>query len=142
MGYLICENCGGYYELQPGEYPDDFEKCQCGGKLQYRENLEFETALPPIESLKKEPDDSKIIHKSYPEKSSSMKLTHFPSSYKTLIIGFSAVMVLLFKLHVFNYLIFYLMRYTSHSLPTSTYITIVIILSFLSIFIRKYIKLG
>jgi len=142
MGYLICENCGGYYELQPLEHPDDFEKCQCGGKLQYRENLEFKTALPSIESLKKEPDDSKIIHKFYSEKSSSMKLPHITSSYKTLIIGFAAVMILLFKLHVFNYLVFYLMRYTSHSFPTSTYIIIVMILSFLSIFIRKYIKLG
>lgn len=33
MGYLICDKCGGYYELQPGESPDDFEMCECGGKL-------------------------------------------------------------------------------------------------------------
>ena len=35
LGYLECENCGGYYELQPGESPKDFEKCKCGGKLKY-----------------------------------------------------------------------------------------------------------
>jgi hypothetical protein len=41
MGYLICENCGGYYELQPGESPDDFtDVCACGGKLIYSESLE------------------------------------------------------------------------------------------------------
>ena len=34
-GYLECEKCGGYYELQEGESPDDFEKCQCGGNLNY-----------------------------------------------------------------------------------------------------------
>jgi len=34
-GYLECENCGGYYELQVGESPEDFEKCQCGGNLKY-----------------------------------------------------------------------------------------------------------
>lgn len=33
--YLICEECGGYYELQPGESPEDYEQCQCGGKLKY-----------------------------------------------------------------------------------------------------------
>lgn len=55
MGYLICKKCGRYYELQPGESPDDpqnlrfwdrenevfygFEECNCGGKLKYVENL-------------------------------------------------------------------------------------------------------
>ncbi|MCE5214584.1 MAG: hypothetical protein LLF83_07695 [Methanobacterium sp.] len=34
-GYLICEKCKGYYELQEGESPADFESCQCGGKLTY-----------------------------------------------------------------------------------------------------------
>ncbi len=41
MGYLICDKCGGYYELQPGESPDQFtDSCDCGGKLKYFENLE------------------------------------------------------------------------------------------------------
>ncbi|MCC7551642.1 MAG: hypothetical protein KO316_09200 [Methanobacterium sp.] len=41
MGYLICEKCGGYYELQSGESPDDFsDECECGGKLIYSETLE------------------------------------------------------------------------------------------------------
>jgi hypothetical protein len=34
-GYLICKKCGGYYELQLGESPEDFDNCQCGGKLEY-----------------------------------------------------------------------------------------------------------
>jgi hypothetical protein len=25
MTYVICEECGGYYELQPGESSNDFE---------------------------------------------------------------------------------------------------------------------
>lgn len=33
MVYLICDKCGGYYELQPGESAADFEGCQCGGNL-------------------------------------------------------------------------------------------------------------
>jgi len=39
-GYLICENCGGYYQLQSEESPDDFDdKCECGGHLQYVASL-------------------------------------------------------------------------------------------------------
>lgn len=36
MGYLVCNKCGSYYELQPGEHPEDFDdKCKCGGNLEY-----------------------------------------------------------------------------------------------------------
>ena len=38
-GYLECEKCQGYYELQPGESPEDFDKCQSGGKLKYIQML-------------------------------------------------------------------------------------------------------
>ena len=41
MGYLICKKCGGYYELQPGESPDDFsDECECGGELIYSDTLD------------------------------------------------------------------------------------------------------
>lgn len=39
MGYLICDKCEGYYELQDGESPEDFDVCECGGRLRYAENL-------------------------------------------------------------------------------------------------------
>lgn len=35
MGYLICDRCKGYYELQPGEKIGDFDKCRCGGELRW-----------------------------------------------------------------------------------------------------------
>ena len=39
-GYLVCDACGGYYELQSGEKADDFsDKCECGGNLKHRINL-------------------------------------------------------------------------------------------------------
>jgi len=39
-GYLVCNKCEGYYELKPGESPDDFtDKCECGGKLEYHDSL-------------------------------------------------------------------------------------------------------
>lgn len=31
--WIMCQKCGGYYQLQEGELLDDFERCQCGGKL-------------------------------------------------------------------------------------------------------------
>jgi hypothetical protein len=39
-GYLVCDVCGGYYELQTGEVPDDFsDECECGGSLVHQSNL-------------------------------------------------------------------------------------------------------
>jgi hypothetical protein len=40
MGYLFCDKCGGYYKLQEGESEEDFDTCQCGGKLRYVDNLD------------------------------------------------------------------------------------------------------
>jgi|GEM_PF-3578559 len=40
MGYLICDKCGGYYKLKEGELADDFEECQCGGKLRYVDDID------------------------------------------------------------------------------------------------------
>jgi len=39
MGYLKCDDCAGYYELQEGEYPEDFDSCHCGGHLEYTDEL-------------------------------------------------------------------------------------------------------
>lgn len=49
MGYLVCGNCGGYYELQEGENPEDFDdKCECGGKLRYSEKIDISPTLHKI----------------------------------------------------------------------------------------------
>ncbi|MEN6592046.1 MAG: hypothetical protein ABFC12_02230 [Methanobacterium sp.] len=41
-GYLVCHDCGGYYQLQPGESPDDFsDTCDCGGELKYYEDIDW-----------------------------------------------------------------------------------------------------
>ncbi|MDZ4171287.1 MAG: PsbP-related protein [Methanobacteriaceae archaeon] len=40
MRYLVCEKCGGYYELKPGEYIADFIGCECGGKFKYSKNID------------------------------------------------------------------------------------------------------
>ncbi len=34
MSFLICDKCGGYYELQSKKNPEDYNlKCECGGKI-------------------------------------------------------------------------------------------------------------
>lgn len=38
-GYLVCDSCGGYYELQKGESPFDFQECECGGNLKYKKPI-------------------------------------------------------------------------------------------------------
>jgi hypothetical protein len=47
MGYIICDKCGGYYELQDGESSEDFDRCQCGGKLKYYETMQDFTNFDP-----------------------------------------------------------------------------------------------
>lgn len=41
MPYLICQRCGGYYELGEDESPDDFDTCRCGGPLVYSYSLDY-----------------------------------------------------------------------------------------------------
>jgi hypothetical protein len=41
MGYIVCEKCWGYYQLKIGESFNDFEDCQCGGKLIFTESLDM-----------------------------------------------------------------------------------------------------
>jgi heat shock protein HtpX len=39
-GYLVCDKCNGYYKLKSGELPDNFtNRCECGGKLEYRNSV-------------------------------------------------------------------------------------------------------
>ncbi|MDP3066800.1 MAG: zinc ribbon domain-containing protein [Methanobacteriaceae archaeon] len=39
--FLVCNSCGGYYELLKGEEPEDFaDKCDCGGNLECKDTKE------------------------------------------------------------------------------------------------------
>ena len=38
-GYLLCKKCHGYYHLQDDEAKEDFMSCECGGELEFYENL-------------------------------------------------------------------------------------------------------
>lgn len=124
MGYLICERCEGYYKLNEGELPEDFERCQCGGKLDYVEEFEIdenESNLYVNDSLtEKQRSDkgieiyNKIKHEekySYLEKRDQKIKSHDP---KNLVTN-SAVIILTFTIFpiefglIYSYLPFTLM---------------------------------
>ena len=71
------KKCGGYYELQPGEHPEDFDRCDCGGKLRYKRFMIEDYDTPSLES--------------------GFKLPHLPKNLKTLGAGAVVVLVLLIK---------------------------------------------
>jgi hypothetical protein len=54
MSYLICEECGKYYELNEGKSSFSYDKCECGGKLNYS------TTLKESEKNYKPSNDQKI----------------------------------------------------------------------------------
>lgn len=60
MSYLVCEKCGGYYKLKPGESGSDFDKCNCGGKLKIVESLNVIDETTSDKTLK-----SKTIDKGF-----------------------------------------------------------------------------
>lgn len=53
---LVCNNCGGVYELKIDESPDDFTVCECGGSLKYVEK--FENSINSTKTLEDTPSDT------------------------------------------------------------------------------------
>ena len=126
MGYLVCKDCGYYYELQPGETANDFDKCQCGGKLIYRKHLNSGI------------DDFKD---SYHEKSSKTKLPINSKMIKPLGLGILFIFGLLIKFHAFNFIIPYLARSNSNFLFSSpVYIILLIVLGFFLSYLGRYVR--
>ena len=65
MGFLICEKCGGYYELQKGESQNDFDECECGGKLKFIDcyNKEESRTAESMDSISKPQEEKKTSSK-------------------------------------------------------------------------------
>jgi hypothetical protein len=55
MSYLVCEQCGKYYEINEGKESFSYDKCECGGKLTYT------TDINGIESHEQLNNNSKIL---------------------------------------------------------------------------------
>lgn len=64
MGYLVCSKCKSYYKLQSNESPKDFtDKCDCGAKLRYIENLDIVDPNWKQVSFKKRPTMKERLNK-------------------------------------------------------------------------------
>jgi hypothetical protein len=127
MGYLICANCGGYYQLQPGESPKDFSECQCGGKLDYTDKIndikEDNEKLPSITSV--------ATH----TRTDNKKKKSFLNTPRTLIISVLAVAAILFKLGVFNFFLIFMGHSNSY-----TYVMLLIFITVASILVRRIFR--
>ncbi len=71
MSYLKCDKCGGYYELQEGESADDFNSCECGGKLKEIESINAPETQKKDEEIKYSMWTGKPLNKS--DNSNSVK---------------------------------------------------------------------
>jgi Family of unknown function (DUF5518) len=64
--YLICNKCGGYYELKEGESLEDYEGCECGGQLKYSPSIltgnESEDYISDKSSINNEKDKLSFIN--------------------------------------------------------------------------------
>ena len=69
MNFLVCLDCDGYYQLEDNENPDDFESCQCGGKLTYTNNIEYyfeaKSTFNMDNELKRKLEEIKDLEKAY-----------------------------------------------------------------------------
>lgn len=125
MGYLVCKDCGDYYELQPGETANDYDRCRCGGKLIYRKYLNSSI------------DDFNV---SSHEKSSKSKLNS-SKMIKPLGLGILFIFGLLIKFHAFNYIIYYFARSNSNFLFSSpVYMVLLIVLGFFLSYLGRYVR--
>lgn len=61
LGYLKCDKCGKYYELQKEESLEDFEKCDCGGHLTFTEQIDQPETRKGNIKVKPNVLESKII---------------------------------------------------------------------------------
>ncbi len=63
MPYLVCNKCNGYYKLQEWETLEDFEECECGGRLEQVDSLNIpynnERVKTIVETFKNSKSDYK-----------------------------------------------------------------------------------
>ena len=81
MGYLICGKCKSYYQLQTGKSKKDYnDKCSCGAKLRYVENLDIvDPSWRPVQ-LEKKPTKKEIL------KEKIQVITSIPTHIKNRLI--------------------------------------------------------
>ena len=97
MPYLMCEKCGGYYKLKPGESSKDFEKCNCGGKLKVVESIEkFEDKSEKKSRKKDKTKTGKDYSKQFSDLKDLIKTVNKRINPICIIIGLAVSVIFLF----------------------------------------------
>ncbi|MDI6644173.1 MAG: MFS transporter [Methanobacteriaceae archaeon] len=83
MSYLICGKCKTYYKLEPGESRKDYmDKCRCGAKLRYVENLDIvDPNWRPVQ-FRKKPTKKEVLKEKF------QVITSIPTNIKNRLIRF------------------------------------------------------
>lgn len=129
LGYLICNECEGYYELESGETPENFSnECECGGKLRYADNLpkteeKQQPRMKPISEYEKtdniNPNTSYQQQEIYREKSPILAVIlsffipglgqfyngHFEKGVILLVVGVISALLIVFLIGIALYLV-------------------------------------
>jgi hypothetical protein len=74
MGYLCCRSCGGCYQLEEDESPQDFDRCQCGGELIYTPNPDSTEIEDEVEEDYGAAEDNFKTEKAAPRRPSQKRL--------------------------------------------------------------------
>lgn len=83
MGYLICSKCKSYYQLESGKSRKDFvDKCSCGSKLRYVENLDIVGPEWRPVTLEKKPSTKENLKKKI------QSISSIPSNLKNRLARF------------------------------------------------------
>jgi len=76
MSYLVCEQCGKYYELNEGKSSFSYDKCECGGKLTYANNINGTEIKDIFNNSKTHSEDCGVENPSDSITSKSCEKTH------------------------------------------------------------------
>lgn len=128
MGYLICEECGGYYELKYGESHKDFEPtCTCGGSLYYTDDLDI--FLKEYKRVNVDKKFRKRMEEEQQKSSNNQSNQYYTNKEFIIILIIGLFVILLFGLRTIGYI------FTLFEFPVTILLLAVLIIAGLFIFL-------
>jgi hypothetical protein len=127
LRYIICRNCGLSYELEEGESIDDFESCNCGGKLYYSEdglNISKESKKALLDDIISE----RIYKRKFKQVNSNSKNKSFLSIFILAVVSFGFICIISPRMW----------RMIGYNFPTNILVVSFLFLSFFLCYIMYY----
>ena len=75
MPYLVCTKCNGYYKLQEWESLEDFEECECGGRLEQVDSLNIPYNNERVKTIVETFKNSKSNEKKDPDGKNKLSIS-------------------------------------------------------------------